>query len=134
MQQELVLTSTTVDVAPSGFRQVLRIRHDRRLASSPFQPWCREAPTVAGLLVLRLNRSDEWALAPYREGERPSPHRKGVDQVTGHSAFWDDLTRDLGDPEFEREYVAESIFIADFDAAINACDKRPINPSPEHGA
>ena len=37
--------------------------------------------------------------------------------MTGHSAFWDDLTRDLGDPEFEREYVAESILIADIDAA-----------------
>jgi hypothetical protein len=59
-------------------------------------------------------------------------HRKGVGQMTGHSAFWDDLTRDLGDPEFEREYVAESRLIADFDAAINA-SKRPINPPPEHG-
>lgn len=49
--------------------------------------------------------------------------------MTGHSAFWDDLTRDLADPEF----VAESRLIADFDAAINASDKRPINPQPEHG-
>lgn len=53
--------------------------------------------------------------------------------MTGHSALWDDLTRDLGDPEFEREYVAESRLIADFDAAINASDERPINPQPEHG-
>jgi hypothetical protein len=37
------------------------------------------------------------------------------------------------EPEFEREYVAESRLIADFDAAINASDQRPINPPPEHG-
>ena len=43
--------------------------------------------------------------------------------MTGHSAFWDDLARDLADPEFEREYAAESRRIADFDAAINASDE-----------
>jgi len=53
--------------------------------------------------------------------------------MTRHNAFWDDLARDLADPEFEREYAAESRRIADFDAAINASDKRPINPPPEHG-
>lgn len=53
--------------------------------------------------------------------------------MTGHSAFWDDLIHDLADPEFEREYVAESRLIADFDAAINASDKRRINPPPKHG-
>lgn len=40
--------------------------------------------------------------------------------MTRHSAFWDDLARDMADPEFGREYSAESRRIADFDAAINA--------------
>ncbi|MEP6816239.1 MAG: hypothetical protein ABI873_11885 [Marmoricola sp.] len=40
--------------------------------------------------------------------------------MTRHSAFWDDLTRGTADPEFEREYAAESRRIAEFDAAINA--------------
>jgi hypothetical protein len=43
--------------------------------------------------------------------------------MTRHNAFWDDLARDLADPEFEREYAAESRRIAEFDAAINAADK-----------
>ncbi len=53
--------------------------------------------------------------------------------MTRHSAFWGDLANDLADPEFEREYVAESRQIADFDEAMNAADTRPINPPPEHG-
>lgn len=40
--------------------------------------------------------------------------------MTLNSAFWDDLAHDLADPEFEREYAAESRRIADVDAAINA--------------
>ncbi len=47
--------------------------------------------------------------------------------MTGHSAFWDDLTRDLADPEFEREYTAESRRVAEFDEAMNTADRRPIN-------
>jgi hypothetical protein len=39
--------------------------------------------------------------------------------MTQHTAFWDDLARDLAEPEFEREYVAESRRIAEFDEAMN---------------
>ena len=53
--------------------------------------------------------------------------------MTQRNAFWDDLVRDLADPEFEREYVAESRRIAEFDEATNAADRRPINLPPEHG-
>jgi len=45
---------------------------------------------------------------------------EGGDPVTGHKAFWDDLTHDLRDPEFRREYAAQSKLIAEVDAAINA--------------
>jgi len=40
----------------------------------------------------------------------------------GRSAFWDDLASDLEDPEFLREYVAESIRIATIDRIINELD------------
>lgn len=43
--------------------------------------------------------------------------------MTRQSAFWDDLTYDLGDPEFQREYAAQSGLIAEVDAVINAADK-----------
>ena len=43
-----------------------------------------------------------------------------VQTVCGSGAFWDDLARDLADPEFERAYAAESRRIAEFDAASNA--------------
>jgi DNA-binding phage protein len=39
------------------------------------------------------------------------------------SAFWDDLARDLEDPEFLREYVTQSVRIATVDAIINALDE-----------
>lgn len=42
--------------------------------------------------------------------------------VTKHSAFWDDLARDLEDPEFLREYVVESMRIATIDSVVNAID------------
>lgn len=38
-------------------------------------------------------------------------------------AFWDDLTRDLEDPEFRTQYVSESIRIATIDSVINALDE-----------
>jgi transcriptional regulator with XRE-family HTH domain len=38
---------------------------------------------------------------------------------TGRSMFWDDLARDLEDPEFLREYVAQSIRIATIDRIVN---------------
>lgn len=38
------------------------------------------------------------------------------------SAFWDDLARDLKDPEFLREYVVESMRIATIDQIVNAID------------
>ena len=37
-------------------------------------------------------------------------------------AFWEDLARDLEDPEFLREYVVESMRIATIDAVVNALD------------
>lgn len=42
--------------------------------------------------------------------------------MTGNSAFWDDLARDLEDPEFLREYVVESMRIATIDEVVNALD------------
>lgn len=39
-----------------------------------------------------------------------------------HSAFWDDLARELEDPEFLREYVVESMRIATIDQVVNAID------------
>jgi transcriptional regulator with XRE-family HTH domain len=41
---------------------------------------------------------------------------------TGRSVFWDDLASDLDDPEFLREYVAESIRIATIDRIVNQLD------------
>lgn len=40
----------------------------------------------------------------------------------GHSVFWDDLLIDLEDPDFLREYVAESIRIATIDRIVNQLD------------
>jgi transcriptional regulator with XRE-family HTH domain len=40
----------------------------------------------------------------------------------GQSVFWDDLASDLEDPEFLREYVAESIRIATIDRIVNQLD------------
>lgn len=37
-------------------------------------------------------------------------------------AFWEDLARDLQDPEFLREYVVESVRIATIDWIVNALD------------
>lgn len=39
--------------------------------------------------------------------------------MTDTSAFWDDLAKDLEDPEFLREYVSESIRIATIDRVVN---------------
>lgn len=38
------------------------------------------------------------------------------------SVFWDDLAQDLGDPQFLREYVAQSIRIATIDQIVNELD------------
>jgi transcriptional regulator with XRE-family HTH domain len=38
------------------------------------------------------------------------------------SVFWEDLTRDLRDPQFLREYVAESIRIATIDRIVKELD------------
>src|SRR5215469_12363694 len=44
-------------------------------------------------------------------------------RVSGeHSVFWDDLLEDLKDPQFLREYVAESIRIATIDQIVNELD------------
>ena len=40
----------------------------------------------------------------------------------GRSVFWDDLDSDLEDPEFLREYVAESIRVATIDRIVNQLD------------
>jgi transcriptional regulator with XRE-family HTH domain len=37
-------------------------------------------------------------------------------------AFWEDLARDLQDPEFLREYVVESVRVATIDSVVNALD------------
>ena len=37
--------------------------------------------------------------------------------------FWDDLARDLKDPQFLREYVAQSIRIATIDRIVNELDE-----------
>lgn len=42
--------------------------------------------------------------------------------VREHRTFWDDLARDLEDPEFLREYVLESIRVTTIDQVVNAID------------
>lgn len=42
--------------------------------------------------------------------------------MSKQGAFWDDLARDLEDPEFLREYIVESMRIATIDAVVNAID------------
>lgn len=39
------------------------------------------------------------------------------------STFWEDLARDLEDPQFLREYVVESVRIATIDRLVNALDE-----------
>jgi DNA-binding phage protein len=39
------------------------------------------------------------------------------------SSFWEDLARDLEDPQFLREYVTESVRITTIDTVINALDR-----------
>jgi transcriptional regulator with XRE-family HTH domain len=46
-----------------------------------------------------------------------------VIDMTGAGAFWEDLARNLEDPEFLREYVVESMRIATVDAVVNALDE-----------
>jgi transcriptional regulator with XRE-family HTH domain len=41
---------------------------------------------------------------------------------TERSVFWDDLAQDLEDPQFLREYVAQSIRIATIDRLVNELD------------
>jgi DNA-binding phage protein len=43
------------------------------------------------------------------------------------SAFWADLAGDLEDPEFLREYIAESVRIATIDAIVNVLDEARIS-------
>lgn len=43
-------------------------------------------------------------------------------QATTGSAFWDDLAKDLEDPEFLRDYVVESMRIATIDRLVNELD------------
>jgi len=40
-----------------------------------------------------------------------------------HQAFWDDLAKDLEDPEFLRDYIVESVRIATIDSVINGLDE-----------
>jgi len=39
-----------------------------------------------------------------------------------HSVFWDDLAEDLKDPQFLREYVAQSVRVATIDRIVNELD------------
>lgn len=39
------------------------------------------------------------------------------------SAFWDDLAKDLEDPEFRQHYLIESVRIATIDEIVNALDE-----------
>jgi transcriptional regulator with XRE-family HTH domain len=41
---------------------------------------------------------------------------------TERGVFWDDLTQDLEDPQFLREYVAQSVRIATIDRIVNELD------------
>jgi transcriptional regulator with XRE-family HTH domain len=41
-------------------------------------------------------------------------------EVTEPNLFWDDLARDLEDPQFLREYIIESVRIATIDSIINS--------------
>ena len=43
--------------------------------------------------------------------------------MTNASVFWQDLARDLEDPEFLREYVVETMRIATIDGVVNALDE-----------
>jgi transcriptional regulator with XRE-family HTH domain len=43
--------------------------------------------------------------------------------AAARSLFWNDLARDLEDPEFLREYVVESVRIATVDRIVNALDE-----------
>jgi transcriptional regulator with XRE-family HTH domain len=45
-----------------------------------------------------------------------------VIEMSVQKAFWDDLARDLEDPEFLREYVVESMRIATIDEVVNTID------------
>jgi len=42
---------------------------------------------------------------------------------TEQSLFWDDLARDLEDPEFLRDYIVESVRISTIDRVVNALDE-----------
>jgi transcriptional regulator with XRE-family HTH domain len=43
--------------------------------------------------------------------------------ATDRSQFWEDLARDLEDPQFLREYLVESIRIATIDRVVNELDQ-----------
>lgn len=42
--------------------------------------------------------------------------------MTSTRALWDDLARDLDDPEFLREFIVESVRITTIDEVVNALD------------
>lgn len=43
--------------------------------------------------------------------------------ATGRSVFWEDLVRDLEDPQFLREYIVESVRISTIDRVVNELDE-----------
>lgn len=43
--------------------------------------------------------------------------------MSTNQAFWNDLARDLEDPEFLREYIVETMRIATVDAIVNELDE-----------
>jgi DNA-binding phage protein len=50
--------------------------------------------------------------------------REAIDMT---SVFWDDLAKDLEDPEFLREYITDSVRIATIDTVINSLDQARIS-------
>ena len=63
--------------------------------------------------------------------EPPSPGIVGPDLrrtevgtvSTAPSTYWDDLAEDLKDPEFRREYIAESLRVSRLDQLVNDQDE-----------
>ena len=45
----------------------------------------------------------------------PAVNSEGASSVSDDLAFWDDLRRDLEDPDFAREYVEASVLIQTLD-------------------
>jgi transcriptional regulator with XRE-family HTH domain len=49
--------------------------------------------------------------------------KRRTEDTDARGAFWDDLAKDLEDPDFLREYVVESVRIATIDAVVSGLDE-----------